>query len=344
MTGKEAVAKAIAHEEADRVPRHIDVTPPVRRQLMEHFRTDDLATAMGEDLAIVGAGTDKPLYADPDELGPALRDEFGVLWKTTANDRGCVLEHPLPSPTLEGYRFPDPLRPGRFDAVPAAIAQHRGRFVLGVAGDLFERANFMRGLDQLLMDVLLYPAFVHELLDRLCEYALATLGRMADFGIDGVFVSDDYGLQHALMMRPATWRELVKPRLARLLAGAQSHGLPSVLHSCGCVVEIIPDLIEIGLDVLHPIQPEAMDVWDLKREFGRDLCFFGGISTQELLRDATPERVRVEVERAKTFLGEDGGYILGPGITIQRDCPLDNVLALVDAAREPRKPTEAQRP
>ncbi len=336
-TGKQLVASAIAHEETERVPFHIDVTPPVRRQLAEHFGTDDLATAVGEHLAIVGAGTDKPLYADPAEHGDAIRDEFGVLWRTTPDDRGYVLQHALPEPTLDGYAFPDPLRPGRFDAVPAAIEANAGRFVLGVAGDLFERAHFMRGLDRLLMDFLLDPGFAHELLDRICEYDLATLERMAEFEIDGIFVSDDYGLQHSLMMRPDTWREFIKPRLARLLAAAQRRGLPSVLHSCGCIDAIIPDLIEIGLSVLHPIQPEAIDVWRLKREFGRDLCFFGGISTQGLLRTGSPDDVRREVERAKTVLGAGGGYILGPGITIQKDCPLDNVLALMDAAQAPRQ-------
>ena len=338
MTGKDRILRAIQHEETEHVPSHIDVTPPVRRQLMAYLATDDLAAAMRDDLAIVGAGADKPLYADPELVGETVRDEFGVLWRAMPDDRGCVAEHALPAPSLEGYTFPDPLRPGRFDQVRVAVEQNGDRFVLGVAGDLFERANFMRGLDLLLMDFLLEPAFAHALLDGICEYALRTLDRMAEFDVDGIFISDDYGLQHSLMMRPATWRELVGPRLARLIAGAKRHGLPTVLHSCGCVVEIIPDLIDMGLDVLHPIQPEAMDVWELKREFGRDLCFFGGIGTQELLRNATPQVVRQGVERAKTVLGQGGGYIVGPGITIQKDCPIENVLALIDAANQPRTP------
>ena len=337
MTKKERVQKALRGEETEHTPSYIDFTPPVRRALEEHFQTEDLHAALDNDLAIVSAATDKPLYPDPEEMGDAVRDEFGVLWRTTVDDRGYVKEHALLEPTLEGYTFPDPLRPGRFDAVADAVAQQQGRFVLGVAGDLFERANFMRGLSELLMDFLLHPAFAHELLEGLCEYDLATLERMAEFDVDGMFVSDDYGLQHSLMMRPDTWREFVKPRLARLIAAAHKAGLPAALHSCGCLTEIIPDLIEIGLDVLHPIQPEAMNVWALKREFGRDICFFGGIGTQRLLRDASPDEVRREVERAKTVLGEGGRYIVAPGITIQKDCPLENVLALADAARLPRQ-------
>ena len=340
MNDKQLVGKAIRHEETEYIPYHVDVTPPVRRELQAHYQTTDLASAMGEDLAIVGAGSDKPLYADPREVGELVRDEFGVVWKASVDDRGYAHERPLQSPTLEGYTFPDPLRPGRFDQVGPAIEQNRGRFILGVAGDLFERAHFMRGLDSILMDFLLEPAFAHELLDRLCEYDLETLERMAGFEVDAIFISDDYGLQHSLMMRPDTWREFVKPRLARLTKASRAHGLPSVLHSCGCLVDIIPDLIDIGLDVLHPIQPEAMDVWDLKREFGRDLCFFGGIGTQELLRNGTPDHVAREVARAQAVLGEGGGYILGPAITIQRDCPIENVLALIGAAQRPRRGSE----
>ena len=336
MTPKEVVHSALRHEETECVPYHIDVTPPVRGELESHYGTDDLAGAMGEHVAIVGAGTDKPLYASPGDMGEFVRDEFGVLWKTSAADRGYAHERPLNAATLDGYTFPDPLRPGRFDDVASAVEQNRQRFVLGVAGDLFERAHFMRGLDNMLMDLLLHPAFAHELLERICEYDLATLTRMVDFAVDGIFISDDYGLQHSLMMRPDTWREFIKPQLARLISASRALGLPTVLHSCGCIVDIIPDLIEIGLDVLHPIQPEAMDVWHLKREFGRDLCFFGGIGTQQLLRAGTPDEVRCAVHKAKSVLGERGGYILGPGITIQGDCPLENVLALIQAARRPR--------
>jgi len=335
MTPKEIVTRAISHQATDRIPYQIDVTPPVRRLLVAHYGTERLADAMGDDVAIIGVGSDKPLYADPRELGAQVTDEFGVVWRTSEDDRGYALARPLDAPTLEGYSLPDPLRPGRFDPVGPAVAENRERFVLGVAGDLFERAHFLRGLDSILMDFLLHPRFAHDLLEALCEYDLATLHRIAEFDVDGIFVSDDYGLQRSLMMSPPTWREFIKPRLARLIAAGRAHGLPTVLHSCGCVEAIVPDLIEIGLAVLHPIQPEAMDVWRLKREFGRDLCFFGGIGTQRLLRDGSPGDVTRAVREAQRVLGEGGGYILGPSITIQKDCPLDNVVALIEAARGP---------
>ncbi|MBM4049904.1 MAG: hypothetical protein FJ279_32815, partial [Planctomycetes bacterium] len=328
-----AAQKAIAHVATGVVPYAIDVTPPIRAKLAEHYGPRDVGRAIGNYLTIVAGKSPKPLYASPDEFGDLVEDEFQVVWRTTHADRGYVHKHPLMKPTLEGYQFPDPNRPGRFDDVAKSLGKRNDVFVLGVAGDMWERANFMRGLDELLADLLLHPKFAHDLLERICQYNLQTLEAICRFLVDGLFISDDYGLQRSLMMSPKHWREFVKPRLAALIAAAHRHGLPTCLHSCGCIREIIPDLIEIGLKVLHPIQPEAMDVWELKREFGRDLCFFGGIGTQRLLRNATPQQVKDEVQRAKDVLGKDGGYILAPGITIQADCPIENVVALIEAAK-----------
>lgn len=105
------------------------------------------------------------------------------------------------------------------------------------------------------------------------------------------------------------------------------------IRSCGSFWPIIPDMIDIGLDILHPIQPEAMDILKLKREFGADITFCGGIPTQYLLNDGTPEEVRSEVRRLKREMGKGGGYILEPGITLQADIPFENVLALIEEAR-----------
>jgi uroporphyrinogen decarboxylase len=106
-------------------------------------------------------------------------------------------------------------------------------------------------------------------------------------------------------------------------------------HSCGDILPIIGDLVDIGLDILHPVQPEAMDLAVLKREFGPDLTFCGGVSTQDLLINGTPEHVRAEVRRLKREMGKGGGYILEPGITLQADVPVDNMVALIDEARRP---------
>jgi uroporphyrinogen decarboxylase len=155
----------------------------------------------------------------------------------------------------------------------------------------------------------------------------------ARFRFDGIAVSDDYGTQAGMIIAPEDWRRLVKPLLGEIYALARSNGRTVFHHSCGDILPIIPDLIGMGLDILHPIQPEAMDLLALKREFGRDLTFCGGLGTQRLLPRASPEEVRREVRRLKNELGRSGGYILEPGITLQADVPLPNLLAMIEEAR-----------
>jgi len=191
-------------------------------------------------------------------------------------------------------------------------------------------------MENILLDVALWPDFVRALLDRLAEHILETVRILvATCPFEAVAVSDDYGTQRGMIMSPGDWRSLVKPCLSRIYGLAKSHHLAVFHHSCGNIVPIIGDMIDIGLDILHPIQPEAMDIVFLKREFGKRLTFCGGIPTQTLLISGTPAQVRTEVRRLKRVMGEGGGYILEPGITIQADVPRDNLIAMIDEARVP---------
>jgi uroporphyrinogen decarboxylase len=336
MTPRDLVCAALRHEETECIPYNFMFSPPAEAVLRKHYGCQDLQAHLDSNLYLFGCAG-KPLYAPPVEYGPSITDEFGVVWATSDIDRGYPFEHPLPEPTLAAYAFPDPHAPERWEPVPDAANGYPHQFRIAVIGDLWERAHFMRGLDALLMDLHEAPGFVHELLDGICDYNLATLDGMAAFGPDGVFISDDYGFQDRLMMSPADWREFVKPPLARLLAAAKQYDLVTMLHSCGNVSAIVPDLIEIGLDILHPIQPEAMDVFALKREYGADITFCGGISTQRTLPYGTPDDVRDEVNEKAEALGKGGGYILEPGITLQADVPLANLVALVEGARSYRR-------
>ena len=336
MTPRQRVQAALRHEPTERIPYNFMFTPPAQEALCRRLGVDDLQESLACHLYLYGP-SGKPLYASPEEYGPRITDEFGVTWSASDRDRGAPIGHPLAQGTFDGYVFPDPHRAQRWETVAEAAEQYADQFRLGVIGDLWERACFMCGIENLLIYLSIAPAFVHELLDRLCDYNVATLEGLATFKPDGVFISDDYGFQDRLMVAPATWRTFVGPRLARMLEAAQRHGLVSMLHSCGHVSPIVPDLIDMGLDILHPIQPEAMDVFDLKREFGTDITFCGGISTQQTLNRGTPEEVREEVLLKAEQLGRGGGYILEPGITIQADVPVENMVALIQAAREYRR-------
>jgi uroporphyrinogen decarboxylase len=329
---KELIRSAIDHRETARVPYNFMFSPPAERKLREYYGVDDLISALDMPMFFFGA-KDKPLYADPHVYGETITDPFGVVWSTSRIDRGSPIGPPLTEPDLSGYALPDPDDPKRFAGIEEEVERRRDRFLVAVIGDLWERAGFMRGLGSLCMDVLDNPSFVEELLGRIKEYVLRTLGHLAGYAPDGVFLSDDYGTQTGLIVAPRDWRRLVKPRLREIYEAAKQRSLVVMHHTCGNVREIIPDLIEIGLDILHPIQPETMDIFWLKKEFGEHLTFCGGIGTQSLLPRGTPSEIRETVNRTLDVMARGGGYILEPGITLQDDVPVENMVAMIEAAR-----------
>ena len=332
MTKKEAVIEAIQLRETSSVPYHMDFTPPVRQILKERYDTEDVDRAVGSYILWLS------WHPSLDFRGRRLenrlvQDEFGVIWSDLPENRGYVKHYPLDKPDLSSYEFPDPYAPGRFDGLQERMKSHSDLFLLAWAGDFFERAHFLRGLTNLLADLHLNPKFVHDLLDNILEFLLGNVSQLVSLGVDGIFLSDDYGHQHSLLMSPDHWRKFIKPRLKELFARIKSEGLFTFLHSCGNVSEIIPDLIEVGLDVLHPIQPEAMDIASLKARYGDKLAFYGGIGTQQTLPRQTPAEVEEEVRQSIQLMAKGGGYILAPGITLQHDIPLENILAFLRAAQ-----------
>lgn len=334
MTDDRAWIRAtLEHRQPPAVPFNFSFSPPARARLEAHYATRDLEAALGLPIRMGGPRSAKPLYASPAEFGPEVADEFGVVWTTSDADRGTPVRPCLPEADLAGYRFPDPAAAGRFDHLDAWTRAHADRYTFLWVGDLWERATFMRGMEAILVDLALEPAFVEALLEGLADYIVRTIEVLVErFRFDGIALSDDYGTQRGMLMSPAMWRRFIRPHLARIYALARAHGRTVFHHSCGNVEPIIGDLIDIGLDVLHPIQPEAMDIGRLKREFGRHLTFCGGLRTQDLLPRGTPGEVRDEVRRLKDVMGRGGGYVLEPGITLQGDVPLENLVAMIEEA------------
>lgn len=328
-TRKEITEEVLERRRSSPVPFHIDVLPPVARALREHLGTQDIDRAMGNYLRWLSPARQWQTVADDLAI-----DEFGVVWKRNERNRGYVFEHPLKEPELSRYRFPVCDYHLALSEYAGAIKKDGDCFLLSWIGDLFERANFLRGLDNILMDFKLNASFAHALLDSLEEIIHRNIEAMAVFELDGFFLSDDYGLERGLMMSPETWREFLKPRLRRIFEHCHRVGKKTFLHSCGDVEKIIPDLIEVGLDVLHPIQPEAMDVRKIKREFGKELCLYGGISTQGWLLRLKPDELKSRIRALVEQLSVDGGYILAPGITLQDDVPGENLIAFLEVARE----------
>ena len=335
----EWIRKTLAHDAAVPTPFNFDFSPAARAAVERHYNASPIEEHLGFPIRMTGLATIKPLYANPDIYGGLLADEFGVTWTTNHIDRGVPVGPCLRRPTLSGYVFPDPAASYRYEEIGGWCDRNEGHFRIIWVGDLWERATFMRGMEETLTDLLLEPRFVRALLRGLADYMLGTMATLFDrFEFEGVAVSDDYGTQRSLVMSPDSWRQFIKPLLIELYGYAKAYGRTVLHHSCGNIEPIVGDLVDIGLDILHPVQPEAMDIIRLKREYGRALTFSGGLGTQDLLPRGSPLAVRTAVKKLKREMGEGGGYILEPGITVQADVPVENLVAMIDEARSGAKP------
>ncbi|MFM8320493.1 MAG: uroporphyrinogen decarboxylase family protein, partial [Chloroflexota bacterium] len=238
---------------------------------------------------------------------------------------------------LDRFPWPDPSDPGLLDeAVRAIQADRKQHFIVPNLGfALFERGWALRGFDTLLMDLSLDEAYAAELFDRIVEIQLQLIRRFLDAGVDGGYFGDDYGAQRNMLFSPVSWRKLIKPRLARLFAPFVERGLPVLMHSDGQIQKIIPDLVEIGLTALNPVQPEVLDHSWLRSSFGGVLAFYGGVSTQTVLPQGTPDQVREAVRACRAQLAPDHtGLILAPSHRMMADIPVENVTALLEAFQE----------
>ena len=329
MNPRERITKAVAHQQTDICPYELRFIDEVHQRLVEFTGDAHFNRELETHVMIVGSG-----YPNTGERVDERRytDAYGVIWEESiAGEAGVVLDPVLKRTDLEGYQFPSAQLPGVFDDVPAQIAENSDKYLIWCLGfSLFERAWSLRGLEQFLVDMLEQPAFVDELLERICQFNLELLERACQYGIDCVRFGDDWGSQRGMIMGPQLWRRFIKPHFARMVQKVAAHGKATFLHSDGDIRQIIPDLIEVGLTILNPVQPDVMDIYALKREYGKDLTFWGGVSVQQLLPYGTSQQVRTQVRRLIRELGAAGGFVIAPTHSLGTDIPLENLIAMVE--------------
>ncbi len=217
------------------------------------------------------------------------------------------------------------------------LRAHSDKYILAMFfGSHFEKANSARGIENFLMDMAGSPDFAKALLTKIIDKNMVMLENiLAAPEIDGILLGSDWGSQRGLLMSPRVWNDMIRPGEQREYDLIHSYGKDVWVHSCGSIEPIIPSLIEMGVNVLNPVQPEAMDITTLKANYGRKITFWGAVSTQDLLPNGTPEQVRVEARKIRAMMAQGGGYIFGPSQDIQDDVPVENIRALLEVAREP---------
>jgi len=331
MSKRQAIIDALNFRRPEYVPWAWGPTYDCAEKLKRHLGVDDLAEFIDpHTLSLDPAG----LVWTETKPGH-YRDTYGVTWdRTVDKDIGTPVDWPLKNPgDLDRYQFPNADNDEWYAYIPAAIDAAKDLFaVYNVHFSLFERAWTLRGMPDLLMDMIERPAFVDELLDAITEHNLQQIRHALQFNIDAVYFGDDYGAQRGLIMGGTHWRRFIKPRLARMFKPIRDAGLFVHIHSCGCVSELFDDLIEIGLSQFNPFQPEVMDVFEMLRRYRGRLAFHGGMSIQKVLPFGTEQEVRDAAQKL-IDAGRDGGYVFSPSHAVPRDVPPQNLVAMVDVLK-----------
>lgn len=348
MNSKERVRLVMEHKKADRTPAAFEAVGSVVRKLMKHYGFDSYDQLL-EKFAI------DIVPAEPRYIGPPLKrytnqageriiqsywgyeskihktdvDEYAVTTYFPLNDVETVED-------VEKAQFPDP---DWFDysAIMEACEKYPDKAIIVGHEGPFQMVTFLIEMDKFFMLMVDEPEAAQRILDRMVEFELEYYKRIFEAGkgkVDILRVHDDYGTQISMLFSLDMWREFFKENTKKLVRLAHSYGAYYQQHSCGAVGPIIPELIECGVDALEPLQKvTSLEPEILAEKYGGKITFHGGIDTQGILPNGTPEEVREETEKYIRILGKDGGYILMASQAFEGDVPIENIEAVYSVKR-----------
>lgn len=261
------------------------------------------------------------------------KDSFGCTWKI--GEPSHLMDWPLHEDKLGNYKLPN--LDNYFSLVRkkwlAEFLKTKNQFRIPIhIFGLFERAWTLRSFNNFLMDLAANEKFAEELLEQITEWMIHSVDLMAGIPIDGIMFTDDHAYQQGMMMGEEKWRKLFKPRWKRIYDRAHKYGFYTLMHMCGNNTSIVSDLIEIGLDCMESCQPEAEDIYKLKKHYGKDIRFWGGLGVQKLIPFGKPDEVRKETKRLKIEMGKGGGYILSTAKPFFEQAPIENIAAYLEEA------------
>ena len=335
MNSKQRVLTTIDIKEPDRVPIFVELVPELEQKLYEKykFKGNELLTFLGNDIvncAIGVAASWGKIYRDDNEV-----DEWGIGWKSVKHIHGTYAEiiyKPLEKASFEdlkNYKIPDPEHDERYSDVIRLKEKFGDLYAVMVdlSCTIFELSWYLRGMDNLMMDMLTNKKFVNFLMDKILEFYIPAAKKIAKINVDIIWIGDDVGMQTGMIISPDLFREFLKERYKLLIDEIKrtNNNVKVAFHSDGYITPIINDLIEVGVDILNPIQPKCMNPSDIKERFGKDLCFMGTIDEQETLPFGTINDLEKEILERITKVGYNGGLILGPTHNIQNDTSIEKV-------------------
>ena len=349
QSARHRVLTAIRHEEPDVVPYEMRMEPSVAARLDAYHGSGAWRDLLDNDIRRVrsySSGSSGPGAGGSDRIDDERHvgaatwlDAYGTLWRRA--EGAPRLERPALTES-----DPDALELPSMDVVFESgwrrkaletIRAYRDHYLItGIDFGVQDRTLLLRGYEAGLTDIAADESRAAALMARVTDHFLDVVDVVSALDIDGIMFGDDWGDQRGLVIGPDRWRRLIKPQVARLIDRIHTAGKIAMIHCCGNCSEILPDLIEIGLDVLESIQPEAMDPYVLKRTFGSEITFWGGLGSQTLIPFGTPAQIKDEVRRLVAEMGTGGGYILSPAKTFMADTPTENAAGAVEAFLETR--------
>jgi uroporphyrinogen decarboxylase len=332
LTPRERVRAQIHHEETHPIPYTIRFDGDVAERLDTYYGGGAWRGLVDNAIRRLPAPR---LDAYPTD-GSYYTDLYGSTWRVDRQTFHLV-EPALKQPSLEGFAFPAMdaiLTPSWEVEVVQAIERQRDHFlVIGFGMGLFDRSWGLRGFEDALMDPIVHPNFYKELIERLAGHQMEIVDRLLELPVDGILFADDWGYQRGVLIGADRWRKLFKQHVGRLYSRVHEADKYVLTHCCGSIEAIIPDLIEIGLDVYQSVQPEARDnnPYELKRKYGGRITFWGGLGSQSTIPFGAPGEIRAEVDRLCREMGRGGGYVLAPAKALQPGTPMENAAAVVEA-------------
>ena len=331
MTPREIVLEQIRHHETDSVPYTLAFDPVVGTRLDEHFGSNAWRQRIVPYIASCGAVAS--LWQAPPDPEHRL-DTFGTLWRAD-HTPPTVITPGLSTASFEGYDFPTIETILNTAAVVSAAKRAEevtDSFTIVNTGLCLWQSWYVRGFEETMIDCVAEEDFYCELLERLTNLCLGLIEACRDIPADAIMMGDDWGVQRGIMIGAERWRRFYKPLYARIFKAIHAQGKIAVMHCCGSVAEIMGDIVDIGLDVLESVQPEAagMNPYGLKKAWGGKITFWGCLGSQSVVPFGTPDQIRSEIRHLRQEMGKGGGYILAPAKPMLTETPTENAVAMVE--------------